>query len=428
MRKTEESAVSQIASNHDVFDVRLGEVMAVSGVAGIQLGMASNPNCPTDVLDSFLDLEIGAVTKAVAANPAITLPTLLSLFELSLNIISTQPKEEPETEGPLAGLYVGNDTEVRHARRVLEAVAWNSMLPLSYLERLWLSHDVDVQELAGRNPNLPTEILEEYASSEHFRLRRAVAGHASISTDMLKRLANDEDEGVRRGVAGNPRTPASILHRLVKDESMIVQHALRNNPNLTPALREKLHVSVPELPSAVSPIRPKITESLPTTAAEFNDFVAQPEFTENLWLYLASSLTTPFDHVIGRLDDVRSLPTYPKGVSPSHFAALNEHTPESQLEILAGFNNKKVRKAVGRKLAAASANLEVLKQLVRDREASVRKAVAEAAGPIFPEQLWNELANDEKSSVRKAVLGNEHASDLIRAAARLNELTENYED
>jgi hypothetical protein len=301
-------------------------------------------------------------------------------------------------------------------------------LPFPYLERLWLSQDSEVQVLAGGNPNLPSEVLEQYAASESFRLRRAVAGHGSMSIDSLKRLASDEDEGVRRGVAGNVRTPASVLHRLVKDESRIVQHALRSNPNLTPALREKLHVGVPESPAAVSPIRPKIVELLPTTPAEFDEFVAQPDFTENLWLYLASSPTAPFDYVIGRVDDVQSLPSYPHGVSPALFAALHDHTPESQLEILAGFHDKKVRQAAGRRLAAFSTNGAILEQLVRDSRSSVRKAVAQSAGSKFPEQLWNELANDGKPAVRKAVLGNDHAPDAVRVVARINELAEDYED
>jgi hypothetical protein len=428
MQVDDEAKVRQTNTERGTLSITVADVMADSAIDELHLGMASNPKCPPHILDRFVSLEIGDVTKAVAANPATTLPTLITLFELSFAIIDTQPKDEPVAEGPMAGLYVGPDTAVRHAHRVLAAVASNAMLPLTYVERLWLSQDSDLQVMAGYSPKLPAEIRDVFAASENFRLRRVVASHEFVEIDMLRQLAQDEDEGVRRAVAGNPRTPASVLHRMVKDESRIVHQALRKNPSLTPALRQKMNAALPLPPSAVSPIRPAIVDSLPSTGQEFSEFVSAKNFSSTMWLYLAGSPTTPFDFVIGSLDNVLDLPSYSHGVSPQLYAARQDRTPESQLELLASSKEQRVRKEVAKRLAGGLTSAAVLEVLVRDESSGVRKAVASHAGPAFPEVLWNELANDAKPAVRAAVLENPNAPDVIRAVARMNELSEAYVD
>jgi len=98
------------------------------------------------------------------------------------------------------------------------------------------------------------------------------------------------------------------------------------------------------------------------------------------------------------------------------------------LELLVGSKEQRVRKQVAKRLAGSLTSTNVLEVLVRDESSGVRKAVARHAGPTFPEALWNELANDAKPAVRVAVLENQNAPDVIRAVARMNELSETYVD
>ena len=407
-------------------EITVCDVLVDSPVQRIQLALANNPSCPPQILHRFLGYEIDVVTLAVAKNPATQLDTIVSLFESSVELVLAQPEPGPERIHPVTGKTLS--ASLSHAEQVLHAVGRNASLPMSYLTRLWESDELELQVVAGFNPSLPLEVVEQFSRAESFRLRRAVAGHRGISIDSLKRLASDEDEGVLRAVAGNPRTPASVLHRLAKEESRLVQQALRSNPNLTVSLREKLHIAVEGVPRAASPINPKLLASLPKTPEEFEAFLQLPEFNETFWLYLASGPDTPFTHVIGRIDDVQSLPLYPSGVSPQLFAAHHVGTPQDQLELLANYEDKQVRRAAAQKLAAVSTNSDVLERLVRDGSTKVRKAVASHAGPAFPETLWNELANDQKPDVRSAVLDNPNAPDVIRAVARMNELAEAYVD
>ena len=378
------------------------------------------------MLHRFLGYDQEYLTLAVAKNPSTHIETIIELFLGSIDLVLAKPDPEPDRIDPITGMTIRPSMPA--AEQVLYAVGRNAALPQHHLERLWASNDLDLQVVAGSNPSLPIEVVEQFSVAESFRLRKAVASHQSISLNSLKRLASDEDEGVRRAVAGNPRTPASILHILAKDESRFVQQALRSNPNLTVALRQKLHVAYEGVPRDASPINPQLLESLPTTPEEFDEFVTRSGFNESHWLYVAASPTTPFSHVIGRVDDVRGLPTYPKGVSPQLYAAHHPGTPEGQLELLSALENKHVRRAAALKLAAASSNLDVLEKLVRDRSAIVREAVAESAGPAFPESLWNELANDAKPDVRSAVFNNAHTPSVIRAVARMNDLAEAFVD
>jgi hypothetical protein len=378
------------------------------------------------MLHRFLRYELDSVTLAVAKNPATDLQTISALFRTSLALVLAEPEPEPPRIDRFSGQKIW--PSMSNARQVLGAVGRNAALPMTFLERLWTSNDLDLQVMAGSNPSLPANVVEAFALAESFRLRRAVASHQSISVDSLVRLARDEDEGVRRAVAGNERTPVPVLYQLSDDESRVVQQALRSNPNITVVLREKLHVAYEGVPRAASPINPKLVASLPTTPAEFEEFLTHPDFNETYWLYLASSADTPFAHVIGRVDDVMGLPIYPQGVSPKLYAARHVGTPESQLELLATSEDAQVRRAAAQTLAMISTNYELLQSFVRDVAPPVREAVANGAGSAFQESLWNELANDAEADVRSAVLNNAHAPDVIRAIARMNELAEGYGD
>jgi hypothetical protein len=355
MNSTNSEAREEPALVHADLDITVCDVLVDSPVKNIQLAIANNPSCPPNILHRFLSYDLDDLTVAVAWNPAAQKATIVALFETSLEIFSVKPEPEPDRIDPFSGMKIR--ASMSHAEQVLRAVGRNAKLPMSNLEQLWTSDDLELQVTAGFNPSLPIEVVECFAESDSFRLRRAVAGHRSISIDSLKRLASDDDEGVRRAVAGNPRTPASVLHRLAKDESRVVQQALRANPNLTLALREKLHLAVEGVPRAATPINPALVASLPTTGDEFEEFVTRPGFNESFWLYVATSPDTPFTHVIGRVDDVMGLPRYPKGVSPQLFAARHNLTPSDQLELLANDNDKWVRRAAAQKLVPAAKNV-----------------------------------------------------------------------
>jgi hypothetical protein len=197
------------------------------------MDMASNPNCPTTVLQHFFT-DNSNVRASLATNPSLTADQFLQLFN-------------------------DHDFADWFGSTVRGKLASNDSTPVHLLEALATDDELDVASDLASNPSCPEKLLREFANTEgpminisrvcgavgniscpkdlltamsiHWskELRSAIAMNTSTPTEILLNLANDVEAGVRMSVAYNENSLTSTLEQLSRDKKTDVRQAVAKN-------------------------------------------------------------------------------------------------------------------------------------------------------------------------------------------------------
>jgi len=173
----------------------------------IASGVASNPNCPADLLAWLATHKSATVRRRVAENPATPVEPLLALSRAS-------------------DTWAFQRTLCRRAT-----------LPAIVLDSLADSADAEVRPLIPHQPNCSQATLDRLAKDRDSDVRVGVAQAARTSATTLDRLANDRDSHVRVGVARSAGTSATTLARLAGSRRRLVRDAALGNPSCPDHIR-----------------------------------------------------------------------------------------------------------------------------------------------------------------------------------------------
>jgi hypothetical protein len=113
-----------------------------------------------------------------------------------------------------------------------KAVAGNSSLSISTLDRLSTETRGDVNSAVARNPSTSAKTLYVLAKSEFSHVRQLVVMHANACADALTLLSNDEVSVIRKECAKNINTPLNVLKHLASDKSVLVSQSVLCNKSL----------------------------------------------------------------------------------------------------------------------------------------------------------------------------------------------------
>jgi len=385
--------------------------------------------------------------------------------------VARNPKTPPAALAAMAG---DADLEVR------QAVAAHPHTPLESLEGLALDEQPDVRAQVAQNPRTLCNLLRQLAQDEHWRVRQAVAANLSTPPEVLVQLAQDPDRDVRQAVADNPQVPEAALEPLFAgwfaglDAPMSLVELYRRAKNLEP-LQPQLLAKLAQGNDWAK----RLAARHPDTPAETLCTLARDED----WRVRQAVATNPALAVeeLGWLSrdadaDVRRAVVAHPRVSEEileHLSrdeqpdirlqvAQHPRTPLSALGLLLADPDEPVRQAAqahpqtplslieqyrraeaidpdlpdeflrrlaqqtlwSRALAAQNpaTPLEVLRELTRDGEWSVRHAVAK--NPALTAEMLASLAQDSDRDVRQAV-AEHHRTPPAALAELLHDIDEN---
>ena len=215
--------------------------------------------------------------------------------------------------------------------------------------------------------------------------------------DALAKAQRSTDWLERAAIAMNPNTPPDVVQRLAKDGNSVVRSIAAHALTKTPAAVSK------QPQESGSPDAPSTTSTCQTIAIELIDRIRSAGCTYSLagtrWhKYLKAS----------------QLFGYPTEVSPYS-------TESREMSLL----RLKFPTFDAVALLPASIQEKVWQSLASDEESAVRKAVARHPG--FPAALFQSFASDSEPDVRKAILSRSDLPHSLRLKV-LTEFSEKKED
>lgn len=365
--------------------------LARSTVLKARIAVASNPRCPTDVLDMLAGGPSFVVCAAVASNPNCSVDRLRLLAQhpnaLVGKAVASAARVSPKT---LAWLGQTSSEEVR------VAVARN---PTASAELLGWMADTDlapaVRIAVASHPHTSEARLVAFSRSPYSKERAAVAGNSQLPAYALEECSSDKDLAVRVAVAANLRTPARALEVLSQDPEPNVLVKVAGNPGASSADLERVcHNAQSDSDWWVR----WAVASHPNASAEILESLSG----DIAWM-------------------VREV------------VAQNPRTPARVLERLGRDDHWGVLLAVA---AHADASEDVLAELERTGGQEWEMRAALAGNPACPARMLQRFATDRSGSVCLAVAGNracpqdaltalaQHKNPFVRQRAVDNPATE----
>ena len=208
--------VLEAAAEHRRCSPRLLAVLAATDLPKVRAGVAANPSCPPELLETLIPNTDSAVNgdslivaRSVAANPSCPQDLLERLANSVNGLIAASAARNPACSTDLiVDLATHSDALVRRA--------------------------------AGRHPACPPEILQRLADDPDLTARDALRGAVNVPAGLLERLANSPDHIQRSAAALNPACPSLLLRRLATDTAQEVRLSVAGNPSCPPDLLEQL--------------------------------------------------------------------------------------------------------------------------------------------------------------------------------------------
>ena len=411
--------------------------MAQDPDEGVQMDVAANPNTPLAILDAFAQVDSSNIREGLSRNPN-TPPEVLSR-------ILTVRMEDPRT---------------RANPWWLTAIARNPSTPA---ESLWLlsTQHADVRSAVAGNPSCPPDLIRTLARDKAKSVRTAVASNPAAPQDVsssaqeanasarskkpsvadrvdaifqedlddqqLQLLLEDDAMGIRiaaavRGAELGILTPedcARLLRKEPQNNGARQVHARwsRTRDNilfqvmLAGRFEDQLTAVAQDPETPIETVRILFEAKIPgvawffatregVTAEELDALSTAPSHSYPMW-------SEPESLRPGEIYNDGFVTCYPQVVVALH--------PLTRAETL-----RKMRKARSKYVRAALAqrpDQEALPGLAKDKEVSVRVAVAAQAAT--PAEILEALAMDPEREVRAAVHANPSATDTARAAAAL---------
>lgn len=238
--------------------------------------VASNQDCPEDLLEKLAKDPQPGVVKAVYRNPRC--PERLLSIRLSI------PKGNPQYDAELLELAClhGNAPEDLLVHQINEGnidqtlrlklasrLPENRPAPGSGLptvsplhQKLAKDSDIEVRRALARNTDLSVEIQELFAKDQDACIRRGLAARAKIPESLQALLVTDSDTDVRQNLAKNPDISGATIGTLAKDAQFAVRFHLASHPGLDGATLALLAADAHSNVRKVVAGRPALPEEL----------------------------------------------------------------------------------------------------------------------------------------------------------------------
>lgn len=174
--------------------------------ASLRAEVAYNPHCPPETLrrlGGFPDLKIRA---AVPCNPNCPGPTLERLVGDTHMAVRAQAVSNPSCKPEWLARVVGHNYEVD---------VWmvqNPICPPELLSKIWYDYQdrIFAHQYVAAHANIPPDLMLEAVRAKEVAVRTHLAGNIKCSPEILQQLSQDPSVEVRQAVAGNPSCPEHI--------------------------------------------------------------------------------------------------------------------------------------------------------------------------------------------------------------------------
>jgi hypothetical protein len=438
-------------------------VLSEDASAVVRSRVAENPNTPPELLVAMAQDSGETVRMAVAANPNTPIAILVTFAQVdSSNIresLSGNPSVPPEVLSQILAVLMA-DPRTRSLPWRLNAIARNPSTPSESLKLLSTQH-ADVRAAVAGNPSTPHDLLVALARDKAKSVRAAIVSNPAAPEDVRSAALelNESTQAKKPSVAERvesiyqDRLDTEDLQALLADKAMGIRIAAAVRGAelgiLTPEESARLLKKEPQNNGArqvharwsttgdstlfqvmfAGRFEDQLTAIAqdPETPIEMVRTLFEAKIPGVAWFFATREEVTAEE-----LDTLSTAPSHsypmwsePEALSPGEIyndgfitcypqvvVALHPLTPPETL--------KKMRKARSKYVRAALAerpDLDALPGLAKDKEASVRLAVA--AQTATPAEILEALAMDPEKEVRAAVHANASSSETARAASSL---------
>jgi hypothetical protein len=198
----------------------------VTGFAVIEV-VASNPNCPPDLLRDFRARGIQALDRAIARNPSLDAATVTVLAQHADEKVrvAIAGRSDLSTE-------VVKALATDHSKAVKAALAGSASLTEAAALLAYCSDGLAAirAAVASRHGAIPAEARPRLLADRSAEVRAGFAGRLDLTPEEQRVLAFDKSAAVRAALSGNHTISASIAETLVADTDREVVTALAANP------------------------------------------------------------------------------------------------------------------------------------------------------------------------------------------------------
>jgi hypothetical protein len=408
----------------------------------IRAAVASNPNTPPEKLISLLE-DADIDESSYAENNPSTPREYVRLLQRARDLIAGVTKRvdgktirEKSEEPPLSL----EEMELLFSRGTQSRIwlARNPALPLSMMESLLASPEIEIRASLGSNPSLPAALLLKVATdpsryvysrvlhredlpveamgilsmSQQVSTRARLAINSALPVELLELLADDLEAEVRRSVVLHKDLPTSIAQKLLRDTDAEVRCRLASHANDEEIL---IHLAG----DGDAGVRQAASEN-PNTPREFIELMLRAGCSKGLNKRAMPDLTLSAKELETLLQSgsfARSLVALHPNTSNEarwQLAAQNEarywvarslFTPDKILRRLSCLLDEELRFWVA---TNTHCPIDALERLAFDRCAGVRKAVA--ANPNTPIAVLEVLSQDVSPFVRYGLTQNPKVS------------------
>lgn len=349
--------------------------------------VASNPDCPDDLLEKLAGDAVLAIRTAVYRNP--NCPE--RLLTLRINIEAGRPDYDLgllhlACIHPLAphDLLASQFSRLKFESEHKQALAQNSTHPL-LLEQLVVEEDVLVRQALAHNKGLGIDIQRVLSKDAQAQIRLALAGNSGLLAEVQALLARDEDFDVREALARLPGLAEVVQVALLSDDDLDVRLALANRVGegqLPETVQLQLVKDCVEVRLALA--------ANPTTAG-----AAQLLLAQDAYLQVRIALA---EHPALGAATLQYLAQDSDAVQRALAANRHWNSPHLQ-RALAHSAARDVRAALAGNPQVAT---DVLALLAEDADPAVREALASNDSLVAP--IIETLLNDAQADVRAAVI------------------------
>jgi len=212
----------------------------------IRATVGKNPSINQEIAQLLFKTKDPLVLGALASNPITPMALIEELVELSLEKKAKKKWVPSDRELELGLARNPNTPSDYLSKLIQHVDIWtviasasNPNLPISSIEALSKHEDEKVRSAVASNPSAPWALLE-FLSKDEVDIREKVASNPNTRIDVLEKLAKDKYNRVRAGVAANPSTPDALLAILQKDPESPTRLAVARNQNTSKELLAEL--------------------------------------------------------------------------------------------------------------------------------------------------------------------------------------------
>lgn len=250
--------------------------------------VASNPDCPDDLLEKLAQDPQRNVAKAVYTNPRCP----ERLLSIRISIAKNTPHYDAELL-EMACLHanapadlLAHQIDAGEISKELRSKLAERTLVAPLQKRLATDDEDEVRCMLARNLGLSAALQLMLANDGNIRVRQQLACNPAVVGQTLERLVEDSQATVRSELSSRTDLPMPILARLAADTHPDVRKTIAGNPTLLEELQLNLMadedksvlVALIKNPSLAGPVESHLLEN--SSSAIKLEFARRPDLTE----------------------------------------------------------------------------------------------------------------------------------------------------